>query len=85
MTTLTIYSPKFDSNEDICNGGMSGRAFIDVDNSTGAPFDSIDDALNYIHDNAVAIHRIEFNYVDGCGCQAFRKFEIASGMVNTMP
>ena len=77
MNTLTIYSGKYDLNENIVNGGMSGKAFLDMDDKLGTPFCCIDDALDYLMENNIPIHRIEFNYVDKDGAQMFRKFEVA--------
>lgn len=76
MNTLTIYSGKYDLNENIVNGGMSGKAFLDMDNKLGMPFTNMDDALDYVKDNDIPIHRIEFNYVDKDGVQMFRKFDV---------
>lgn len=76
MTTLTIYSNNFDEKDGIANNGMSGKAFLDVDNLTGVPFDNMDTALDYITTNNVEIHRVEFNYVDKSGVQVFKKFMI---------
>ena len=76
MNTLTIYSGKYDLNENIVNGGMSGKAFLDMDNNLGTPFINMDDALDYVKDNDIPIHRIEFNYVNKDGVQMFRKFDV---------
>lgn len=76
MTTLTIYSSKYDSKENVVNNGMSGKAFLDRDNKIGTPFDCLDDALQYAVDNRLVINRIEFDYIDKDGCQSFKKFEV---------
>lgn len=78
MTTLTIYTEKYDLNENAVNNGMSGKAFLDMDNKLGTPFDNMDSALDYLMENNIPIHRIEFNYVDKDGVQMFRKFEVAA-------
>lgn len=76
MTTLTIYSSKYDSKENVVNNGMSGRAFLDMDNRLGTPFDCLDDALEYAIANCIPINRIEFDYMDKDGYQSFKKFEV---------
>lgn len=76
MNTLTIYSEKYDLNENIVNGGMSGKAFLDMDNKLGTPFNNLDSALDYLMKNNIPIHRIEFNYLDKDGVQMFRKFDV---------
>ena len=76
MTTLTIYTEKYDLKENVVNNGMSGKAFLDMDNKLGTPFNSVDDALDYAINNNIAINRIEFDYVDSEGYQSFKKFEV---------
>lgn len=76
MTTLTIYTKKYDLNENVINNGMSDKVFLDVDNKLGTPFNGIDEALEYAIDNHIAINRIEFDYVDSNGSQSFKKFEV---------
>ena len=76
MTTLTIYTEKYDLKENVVNNGMSGKAFLDMDNKVGTPFDSVDAALEYAIGNCIAINRIEFDYVDSSGYQSFKKFEV---------
>ena len=76
MTTLTIYTEKYDLKENVVNNGMSGKAFLDMDNKLGTPFNSVDDALEYTINNNIAINRIEFDYVDSEGYQSFKKFEV---------
>ena len=76
MTTLTIYTEKYDLKENVANNGMSGKAFLDMDNKLGTPFNSVDDALDYAINNNIAINRIEFDYVDSEGYQSFKKFEV---------
>ena len=55
---------------------MSGKAFLDMDNKLGTPFNNVDDALEYAIANSISINRIEFNYVDADGYQSFKKFEV---------
>jgi hypothetical protein len=76
MTTLTIYTPDYDKYEDVVNNGMSNKAFLDMDNKLGTPFDNLDSALDYVFNNNISIHRIEFNYVDKDGVQMFKKFDV---------
>ena len=76
MTTLTIYTEKYDLKENVANNGMSGKAFLDMDNKLGTPFNSVDDALDYAINNNIAINRIEFDYMDSEGYQSFKKFEV---------
>lgn len=76
MTTLTIYTEKYDLKENVVNNGMSGKAFLDMDNKLGVAFDCIDKALEYTLDNNIAINRIEFDYLDNEGYQSFKKFEV---------
>lgn len=76
MTTLTIYTEKYDLKENVVNNGMSGKAFLDMDNKLGTPFNSVDDALEYAFNNNIAINRIEFDYVDSEGYQSFKKFVV---------
>ena len=78
MNILTIYSQKYDLNENMVNNGLSGKAFLDMDNKIGTPFTCIDDALDYIAQNNTPVHGIEFNYVDEAGVQMFRKLEVAT-------
>ena len=77
MNTLTIYSRKYDLNENVINGGLSGKTFLDIDNKPGAPFTCIDNALDYVVENNIPIHRLEFNYVGSDGAQMFKKFNVA--------
>ena len=76
MTSLTIYTEKYDLKENVANNGMSGKAFLAMDNKLGTPFNSVDDALDYAINNNIAINRIEFDYVDSEGYQSFKKFEV---------
>lgn len=78
MNTLNIYSQKYDLDENIINGGLSGKVFLDKTNEQGISFDCIDNALDYISINNIPIHMIEFNYVDNNKIQMFKKFEIVS-------
>lgn len=77
MTTLTIYTPNYDKDENVVNDGMSNKAFLDMDNKLGIPFNSIDSALEYIFDNNLSVDRIEFNYVGVDGIQMFQKYNVA--------
>lgn len=76
MTTLTIYTDKFDSQENILNDGMSGKAFLDMDNQLGIPFNDTDEAMEYAVENNISITRIEFNYLNKDGVQMFKKFNV---------
>jgi len=76
MTTLTIYTPKFDSNENVMNNGLSGKAFLDIDNRLGTPFLDLDSAIEYTTENNIAVDRIEFNYLSADNVQMFRKFNV---------
>ena len=76
MNTLTIYSPDYDSKENIVNNGMSGKAFLDMDNRIGKPFPDMDKALDYIVENNINIDQIEFNYLSE-DAQMFKKFNVS--------
>ena len=76
MNTLTIYTPDYDSKENIVNNGMSGKAFLDMDNRIGTPFPDMDKALEYIVENNITIDRIEFNYLSE-DTQMFKKFNVS--------
>ena len=76
MTTLTIYTEKYDLNENVVNNGMSGRAFLDMDNKLGTPFNCLNNAMEYIVENNIQVHRLELNYVDKNGIQLFRRFNV---------
>lgn len=76
MTTLTVYSSNFDKGEAIVNDGMSGKAFLDMDNTLGMQFKDMDEALDYIVKTNLPIQRIEFDYVDKDGVQMFKKFMV---------
>ena len=76
MTTLSIYTGKYDSNENIVNNGLSGKTFLDIDNQLGNSFTDLDEALDYCFTNNIEVHRIEFNYLSKDGIQMFRKFKI---------
>ena len=78
MNTLTIYTEKYDLDENVVNNGLSGKAFLDIDNKQGIPFLDIDAALEYIFKNNLPIQRIEFDYVDKDGVQMFQKYNIAN-------
>jgi hypothetical protein len=78
MTTLTIYTPDYDNYEDVVNDGMSNKAFLDIDNQLGIPFNSISAALVYLAENNIPVHSIEINYVDDKNkIQMFHKFNVA--------
>lgn len=77
MTVLTIYTDSFDSKENAVNGGMSGKAFIDIDNSFGMAFKNLDSALEYCTLHAITPNRIDFNYLGENGCQMFRKYNVS--------
>ena len=76
MNTLTIYTPDYDSKENIVNNGLSGKAFLDMDNKIGTPFPDMDKALEYIVENNIAIDQIEFNYLSE-DTQMFKKFSVS--------
>lgn len=76
MNTLTIYTPDYDSKENIVNNGMSGKAFLDMDNRIGTPFPDMDKALEYIVENNILIDQIEFNYLSE-DTQMFKKFNVS--------
>lgn len=78
MTTLTIYTHNYDSNENIINDGMSDCAYIDMDNKFGIPFTSLDSALEYCVENEIEPDMIEMNYLSPKnGIQMFKKFKIS--------
>lgn len=74
MTTLTIYTEKYDFGENVVNNGMSGKVFLDMNNSNGKSFNNLDEALDYICINCIPIDKIEFDYIDKNGFQMFSKF-----------
>lgn len=76
MTTLTIYTNKYDSNENIVNNGLSGKAFLDIDNQFGNSFNGLDEALEYCFTNNIEVNKIEFNYLTRDGIQMFQKFKV---------
>lgn len=77
MTTLTLYTENYDSNEDILNDGMSRLAFIDIDHQLGIPFKSWDGALEYCVENDIEVNSIEMNYLSSSGIQMFKKFHVS--------
>ena len=77
MTTLTIYTEKYDLKENVVNNGMSGKAFLDMDNKLGTPFVNLDNAMEYIVENDIKVHRLEINYVDKDGIQMFKRFNVS--------
>lgn len=76
MNTLTIYTPDYDSKENIVNNGLSGKAFLDMDNRIGTPFPDMDKALEYIVENNIVIDQIEFDYLSE-DTQMFKKFSVS--------
>ena len=64
MTTLTIYTDKFDSEENVVNGGMSGKAFLDIEPDYGVPFSSLDDAMKYIQEHNTQLEGIDIYYLN---------------------
>ena len=79
MAILTIYTNKFDSNENVFGNGMSGKVFvenIDGIKEDGEAFKTIDEALSHCTTNNIVPKRIDFNYADGDGVQRFWKFKI---------
>ena len=77
MTTLTIYTEKYDLRENEVNNGMSEKEFMDMDNKLGTPFVNLDNAMEYIVENDIKVHRLEINYVDKDGIQMFKRFNVA--------
>ena len=77
MTTLAIYTEKYDLKENVVNNGMSGKAFLDMDNKLGTPFVNLDNAMEYIVENDIQVHRSEINYVDKAGIQMFKRFNVS--------
>ena len=74
MVSLTIYTEKFDSLENVHGKGMSGKVFIE-DNNCGQEFNSLDDALDYLANNPdVNVDQIACNYLSNNGTQCFKKF-----------
>lgn len=72
MTTLTIYTAKYDLNENIANNGMSGKIFLDMDND-GQEFHSIDEAMDYCVDKEIPINQVMFMYLSKDGSQKFMR------------
>ena len=78
MTTLTLYTQTYDSNENTINNGMSGLAFLDMENTKGIPFKSLDEALEYCTENGIEPDSIDINYLSpNNGIQVFKRFKIA--------
>ena len=77
MTTLTIHTEKYDLNENVVNNGMSGRAFLDMDNRLGTPFVNLVNAMEYIVEHDIQVHRLEINYVGEDGIQMFKRFNVS--------
>ena len=78
MTTLTLYTQTYDSNENIINNGMSGLAFLDMENTEGIPFKSLDEALEYCTENGIEPDSIDINYFSPKNdIQMFKRFKIA--------
>lgn len=76
MTVLTIYSNKYDKDQDVVNNGLSDKVFLDIDNQFGNSFPGLDEALEYCYNNNINIHRIDFNYQTQDGIQMFQKFKV---------
>ena len=59
MVVLTIYTDRFDSRENVCGNGMSGKVFLDIidgkDDESGQEFNSLDEALEYAWEKNVEI------------------------------
>ena len=77
MNTLTIYSGKYDLNENIVNGGMSGKIFLDMENC-GQEFHSLDDAMDYCIDREIPIDQIMFMYLSKDCSQKFMRFTVSN-------
>lgn len=76
MTTLTLYTENYDLKENIVNRGMSGLAFIDIDDEVGMSFKSLDEALDYCTKSDINLNAFEINYLSQDGIQMFKKFKI---------
>ena len=75
MNTRTIYSGKYDLNENMVNGGMSGKIFMDMENC-GQEFHSIDEAIDYCVGTEIPIDQIMFMYLSKDGSQKFMRFTV---------
>ena len=73
---LTIYTKKFDEYENVVNGGLSEKVFIDINGNSGKQFNSIDEALEYVFKNNIRLNRIDFHYYSEDNGQEFAKFNI---------
>lgn len=75
MLVLTIYTDRFDSKENVCGNGMSGKVFLE-DYEHGQEFNSIDEAMEHCEKNSIKIDRIDFHYLGNDDNQKFWKFNI---------
>ena len=79
MVVLTIYTDRFDSRENVCGRGMSGKVFLEEANGnseSGQEFMAVDDALAYCEKNSINIDRIDFHYLGNYEVQKFWKFNV---------
>lgn len=79
MVELTIYTDKFDSRENVCGNGMSGKVFLDIigkEDESGQEFNSLDEALEYAWEKNVEIDRVLINYLHSNGNQMYKRFNI---------
>ena len=61
--TLSIYSRDFDDNQNVCNGGLSGKVFLD--GKGGREFCSLSDALEYVRETNAKVEGVVIFYRDG--------------------
>ena len=77
---LTIYTDKYDSQENVCGNGMSGKVFLDVVEETGRgggqEFKSLDEALETLDED---IDSIDFMYLTNDGTQKYARFNVNNG------
>lgn len=77
VTTLTIYTDRFDSRENICGNGMSGKVFLESygeNSEDGTAFSSVDEALDYCIEHKMSIDQLVFMYLSEDGNQKFMRF-----------
>ena len=74
---LTIYTDKYDSQEDVCGNGMSGKVFLDImegNSDIGQEFKSIDEAMDYFMEQGINVDSLDFMYLSKDGSQRFIRF-----------
>lgn len=59
---ICIYSRDFDKDENIANGGYSGKVFLD-DLSSGSSFDDVYSALDRIVERGEKISHLYYDYL----------------------